>query len=186
MERGEIAEAAAAQQLLPLGDGAAEIVRGVRVGAEGDDLAAETAVERQNLRVWQRRVAAIGVALDADALFDQDAENLLHLRHVRAEGDVLAAYLVDAAHRERQVPEHAEPSPLRERQHLREIRVNHMVIIRVVAVAVDIEEVGAAVLVAEHVYRADDKVQPRRGVGQMVGDGEIEIRLAQLHAEPAA
>lgn len=96
----------------------------------------------------------------------------------------LPAYLVDAAHRERQVPEHAEPSPLRERQHLREIRVNHMVIIRVVAVAVNIEEVGAAVLVAEHVYRADDKVQPRRGVGQMVGDGEIEIRLAQLHAEP--
>ena len=71
----KVPEAARAQEILIFLHGAAEIVRRVGVGTHGHDLAAKLAVELQPLRSGERIVAAVGVKLDADALFDGAAQN---------------------------------------------------------------------------------------------------------------
>ena len=48
----------------------------MRVGADGDDLAAELVIEPQPFLIRQRRVAAVDVALDAAAIFNERAKHL--------------------------------------------------------------------------------------------------------------
>ena len=71
----------------------------MRVGADGDDLAAKLAVELQPLPVRQRRVAAVHVALDAAAVFDERAEHLRDLifKAVEAHVHTCLLYTSDAA-----------------------------------------------------------------------------------------
>ena len=92
-------------------------------------------------------------------------------------------HLVDAAHRQRQVTQHAELSPSGQLQLLFQIGVDDGVVIGVVPVAVDVKEVEPAVFVPRHVHRADDEVQRRRTLHQPCGAVEAQIGLAQFRAQ---
>ncbi|CAN3973163.1 DUF2442 domain-containing protein, partial [Dysosmobacter welbionis] len=63
-EGGKTAESAGPQQRLPLPDGTAHKPRRVGIRPQGDDLAAQGAVQPQPLFVRQRGVAPVGVELD--------------------------------------------------------------------------------------------------------------------------
>ena len=84
----------------------------MRVGADADDLAAELVIEPQPFGVRQRRVAAVDVALNAAAIFNERAEHLRHLVLEAVETHVHTVVFVHVAKRQRQVAEHRELSPL--------------------------------------------------------------------------
>ena len=75
VERGEVIKPARAQQRLPVGNGAAYILRRMGITAQRDDLTAQIPVQPQDRLVWQRRVAPSGIQLDAAASRDNTQIN---------------------------------------------------------------------------------------------------------------
>ena len=84
----EAGEAARPQQRLPLPDSAAHEVGAVGVGAQGNDLSPQPPVHPQPLFIRQRRIAPVGVQLDAKALADEGAKNVLNFVLKAVKGQV--------------------------------------------------------------------------------------------------
>ena len=92
-------------------------------------------------------------------------------------------HFVDAAHRQRQMPQHTEAAPSGQLQHLLQIGVYHGVVIGIVPVVCDKKQIKPAVCVPGHMHRADHEIQLRRAVHHVSGAVQIQIGLAQLNAQ---
>ena len=87
----KVAQATVLEQLLPRLHRAGDVLRRVGVAAEGDELAAELVVESEPFAVRQGEMAAVGVALDAEPLFDGAAHHMAQLLLVAVEIQLHAA-----------------------------------------------------------------------------------------------
>ena len=79
--------------------------------------------------------------------------------------------------------QHAEPAPFRQRQQLLQIGVNNGVVIGIVPVARNVKQVKVSPVIPGHMDGADDEIQLRRRIQQVVGPVEAQISLAQLSAQ---
>ena len=149
----------------------------------GKDLAAHLPVQPEDVSGRQRRVAAVGVALDAQPLGDDGAEDVLYLRHMGLERHVLTQILVYVPQRQRQVAQHAAPPPLRQLQHILQITVDKCMIIRF-RIFFNVVQVKISKFFPRHVDGPDDEIQLGRVIQQMLRPVKGQIRLAQLRAQP--
>ena len=153
------------------------------ITAQGDDLAPQTAVEPQDIGAGQRLVSTVGVALDAQPLGDDGTEDLLHLIHVVGEGHVLTVVFVDIPQGQGQVAQHLKLAPPGQRQHVLQIAVDDTIIIRFVGFF-NIIKIFVVKFLSRHVDGADDKVQRRGILHQMLRPLKAHGGLSQLRSQP--
>ena len=131
---------------------------------QGDDLAAQGAVQPQPLFVRQRGVAPVGVELDPDALGDDEAEDLRDLLLEPVEADMHPPVLVQIPQGQRQMAQYLESPPLRELPHLAQVVGKAVPRFLFIPRGKEIQ-VPALHLLRQGVDGADEKVQ-RRGLRQ--------------------
>ena len=141
------------------------------------------AVEPQDIGAGQRLVSTVGVALDAQPLGDDGTEDLLHLIHVVGEGHVLTVVFVNIPQGQGQVTQHLKLTPSGQRQHVLQIAVDDTIIIRFVGFF-NIIEVLMVKFLSRHVDGADDKVQRRGILHQMLRPLKAHGGLSQLRSQP--
>ena len=79
--------------------------------------------------------------------------------------------------------QHAEPTPFRQRKQLLQIGVDHGVVIGVVPVAVNVKQIKVPPVIPGHMGGADDEIQLRCRIQQVVGPVEAQIGLAQFRTQ---
>ena len=99
------------------------------------------------------------------------------------ERHVLTQILVYVPQRQRQVAQHAAPPPLRQLQHILQITVDKLMIIRF-GTFFNVVKVKISEFFSRHVDGPDDEIQLGRVIQQMLRPIEGHGRLAQLRAQP--
>ena len=163
----KVAQAAVLEQLLPLLHRAGDVLRRVGVAAECDQLAAQLVIEPEPFAVRQGEMAAVGVALDAESLFDGAAHHMAQLLLVAVEIQLHAAQLLRPAQREGDVSEDLKAAPVDQLFHLLKVALAGGIPHRGIGARDPGEVVDLARGRAVAVDRADGEVQRRRVVRKL-------------------
>ena len=152
------------------------------VAAECDQLAAQLVIEPEPFAVRQGEMAAVGVALDAESLFDGAAHHMAQLLLVAVEIQLHAAQLLRPAQREGDVSEDLKAAPVDQLFHLLKVALAGGIPYRGIGARDPGEVVDLARGRAVAVDRADGEVQRRRVVQKAVRHVGSKGAFAQLHA----
>ena len=152
------------------------------ITAQRDDLTAQIPVQPQDRLVWQRRVAPIGIQLDAAASRDNTFENLCDLLFKPLKGHMHTQIFVEIAQRQRQMAQHAEPPPPGQSQHFIQVFTDSTAGKNFVCFF-DGAEIPAPVFPGQIMKRCDDKVKGGRVIQKTVRPGNILCGLSQLHTQ---